>query len=466
VIDSTAKTSSAEKPGEPLLALLYSLPEANTTMRLETQWVVVVFLCTLNSVAQQPANGASGLAADRPSSTGTVTGHVYLDDTKGPARKAKVSLQPTDALQSNAPHNRSSGQSDSRVTIEIETSFDGSFSFSHVANGAYYVIASYPGYLSPLAEARSPYDTQQSSGPAEAKAKERVVETIPRVTVESDQPARAEVTLERGCAISGNISYDDGNPAIGLRVAVLARTLREGKETWIPFNSPGTPFGMIRTDDRGNYRISGLPDQKYIVQVALDSSQGIMYVSSNGASSATGSNNTTQLIIYSGNTPRLKDAAPFSVGLREERTGEDIRIPLSKLHRVSGFIVSAHDGHTINSEAVVLYSTDDQSFGGSANSTENNPGFTLNFVFDGEYMLSSPMSADVSYQLLPQPIGSMSPPLYDSHPLHLYGSAAIPLHVYSDMDGVTIAVPEPTAKEAQILKDIYKQQGEQTPSPQ
>jgi hypothetical protein len=434
-------------------------------MRLKTQWVVVVYVCTLSGVAQQPANGASGFAADKPPGTGTVTGRVSLDDTKGPARKAKVSLQPADALQSNAPHSRSSGQNDSGVTIEIETSFDGSFSFSHVANGAYYVIASYPGYLSPLAEARSPYDTQQPLGPAEAKAKERVLETIPRVTVQSDQPANAEVTLVRGGAISGNISYDDGDPAIGLRVAVLARTLREGKETWSPFNFPGTPFSLIVTDDRGNYRISGLPDRKYIVQVTLDSSEFITYVSS-GASSSTGSNNTTQLIIYSGNTPRLKDAAPFSVGLREERTGEDIRIPLSKLHRVSGLIVSAHDGHTINSEAVILYSTDDKSVGGSANSTENNPGFTLNFVFDGEYILMSPMSADVDYELRPQPTGSLSPPLYESRPLHLYGSASIPLHVYSDMDGVTIAVPEPTAKEAQALKDAYRQQGDQTQPPQ
>jgi hypothetical protein len=420
-------------------------------MRLKTQWVVVVFVCTLNGVAQQPVNGTSGLAADRPSSTGTVTGRVYLDDTKGPARRAKVSLQPADALQSNTPHSRGGGQTDSGVAIEVETSFDGSFSFSHVAYGAYYVIASYPGYISPyaavsFAEARSPYDTPQPLGAAEAKAKERVLKTIPCVTVQSGRPTSADVTLERGGAISGNISYDDGSPAVGLLVDVLTRTLREGKETWgqfIPF--PATPFSQIRTDDRGNYRISGLPGQKYTVQVRLDASEMITYVSS-GASSTSMTNNTNQLIIYSGNTPRLKDATPLSVGLSEERTGEDIRIPMSKLHRVSGFIVSAHDGHTINSGEVVLYSTDHKSIGGHANSTENNPGFTLNFVLDGEYILSSPMSMDVDYQLRVQPIGSPPAPLYDSHPLHLYGSASVPLHVDSDMDGVTIAVPEPTAR--------------------
>jgi hypothetical protein len=440
-------------------------------MRLKTQWVVVVFICTLNGIAQQPANGTSGFAADRPPGTGTVTGRVYLDDTKGPARKAKVSLQPADALQSNAPHSGNSGQTDTAVTIEVETNFDGSFSFSHVPYGTYYVIVSYPGYLSPyasvlLAEARSPYDTQQPLGPAEAKAKERVLKTIPRVTVQSDQPASAEVTLERGGAISGNISYDDGSPAIGLQVDVLTRTLREGKETWDPFDSsPRILLSRVHTDDRGNYRFSGLPDQKYIVQVVLDASEMITYVSSGGGGSS-GGNNTNQLIFYSGNTSRLKNAAQLSVGLSEERTSEDIRIPMSKLHRVSGFIVSAHDAHIINSGQVVLYSAADKSLAGHANSTENNPGFTLNFVFDGEYILVSPMSMDVDYQLRAQAIGSPSPTLYDGHPLHPYGSASIPLHVHGDMDGVTIAVPEPTAKEAQAFKNALQQQGDQTHSPQ
>ncbi len=439
-------------------------------MRLKTRWVIVILVCTLNCVSQQPANGTSGIAADKPSATGTVNGHVYLDDSKAPARKAKVYLQPAAALQSDAPEDRNSRQSSGAGTTGVDTSFDGSFSFSHVAYGTYYVIASYPGYVSPyvaisLAEARSPYGTQLPLGPAEAKAKELVLKTIPRVTVQSDQPTSTEVTLERGGAISGNISYDDGSPAIGLEVDFLARKLGEGKETWGPFNSfRGTEFSQIRTDDRGNYRFSGLPDQKYIVQVRLDPSEAITYVSSGGTSTAS-TNNTNQLIIYSGNTPRLKDAVPFTVRLGEERTGEDLRIPMGKLHKVTGYIVSAHDGHIVNSGSVMLFSADDNSMAGYANSTENNPGFTLNFIFDGDYILSSPMSTDIDYQLRPQQPGSALPPQYDAHPRHLYGSASIPLHVDSDIDGVIIAVPEPTAKEAKAFKDALQQQEEQAQSP-
>jgi hypothetical protein len=53
------------------------------------------------------------------------------------------------------------GQTDGGVTMSAQRRFDGSFAFNHVADGAYYVIASSPGYVSPytalsLAEVRSP----------------------------------------------------------------------------------------------------------------------------------------------------------------------------------------------------------------------------------------------------------------------------------------------------------------------
>ena len=86
-------------------------------------------------------------------------------------------------------------------------------------------------------------------------------------------------------------------------------------------------------------------------------------------------------------------------------------------------------------------------------------GFLFNFIYDGEYTLSSSISADVDYQLLPQRPDSVSPPQYTSHIRHLYGSVSKPLHVDGDMDGVTIVAPEPTAKEAQTFKDEIERHG-------
>lgn len=429
-------------------------------MRLKYRWTIFVLLSALPGLGQQPGPGKAA-SAEKPPATGSVTGRVYLSDTKAPARKATVYLQPVAELVADAPE--SHGQTDGGVTMSAQTRFDGSFAFNHVADGAYYVIASSPGYLSPytalsVAEARSPYGDWQPLGTAQQAAKQAVLKAIPRITV-SNLPASTDVTLERGGAISGNIAYDDGGPAGGLQVTALSRMHQEGKETWAPFKSlPGSQFQPIYTDDRGNYRISGLPAGKYLVQVTLDLTQQITYISHGSTSTSTVGNRFDTMTIYSGSTPRLKDAAGFSVDLGEERAGENLSIPISKLHTIRGNIVSAHDGHVVNGGQVTLVYTDDKSIAAAANSSEEDPGFTLNFVYEGDYTLTSPISFDVDYELLPDPHGANAPPQYTGHPRHLYGSAFMPLHVDGDMDGVTLAVPEPSATEAQSYKNALQQQ--------
>ena len=441
-------------------------------MRFEQQWFIVILLGTLTSVAQQPATGkTSDAVTDKTAPSGTLGGHVYLSDIKGPARRATVHLQPAAALQIDAPPVHDQGRADGAVTIEVQTHFDGSFSFIHVPAGEYYVIASCPGYVSTylalsLSEGHSLDANRQPLPPSQQAAREAVLKGIPRITVQSGQPATVDVTLERGAAISGNVSYDDGTPAAGLRVEFLARMLKDGKETWAaPFLSfPNSGFTTTSTDDRGNYRISGLPAGKYIIATTVDLAESITYISSSGSGSTGTNNQWTPFKIYSGNTPRLKDAAVLSVILGEEYGGEDLQFPLSKLHTITGHIVSAHDGHVVNGGQVHLYNSDDKSLAGTANISVDDPEFILNFIYDGEYILSSPMSADVDYRLVPQQPGGLSPPQYNSHFRHFYGYASKPLHVDGDMDGVTIAVPEPTAKEAQTFKDTSERQEQQNQS--
>jgi hypothetical protein len=338
------------------------------------QWVTL-FLCALTSAAQQPGKTPDA-AIDKPAATGSVLGRVYLDDTKAPARKATVYLQPAAALIEDSPDDHTRAQGNRAATMSLQTRFDGSFSFSHVPLGTYYVIASCPGYVSPytalsLAEARSMYGTWQPLGPSQATAKEIVLKTIPRITVGSSLPATIDVPLERGGAISGTITYDDGGPAAGLEVNVLASMLQDGKETWAPLNPPANvSFDRVKTDDRGNYRLSGLPARKYLVQVTLDLQTTITYISSGSVSTSQRGNRFDTLAIYSGSTPRLKDATSVAIDLGEERTGEDLRIPISKLHTITGNIVSAHDGHVINSGQVQLLYADDHSVAGAGNSSE------------------------------------------------------------------------------------------------
>ncbi len=438
----------------------------------------LVFLI-LASPSPRQAEGQSPSEAPNASSAkipayGVVSGHVYLGDTKSPARNATVYLQPTMSLPDSGPSGRSNGE-DSGLSISIETAFDGSYSFPLVPYGSYYVTALQAGYVSPytrlsIADGGSLSEAGESPGPEQKAARKRVLKSIPQVDVQSILPVNIDVVLERGGAINGTVSYDDGTPATGVQVSALIQNPQAGKEPWIPFESvPAHMWDRIVTDDRGSYRISGLPAGKYIVVVKLSSIRSIRYISSHSTSSTGDNGTTSSLTIFSGNTPRLKDASSFSIALGEERSGEDIQIPMSKLHTVSGNFVSALDGHMVNAGMAVLSNADDKSFVSEANATKDNPGFTFYLVCEGDYILSSSMSADVDFvEVAASNSDVPMPPPYESRPRHFYGAVSIPIHVGGDMHDVTIAVPEPNAKEAQMFKamqqQMEQQQQQQNPS--
>jgi hypothetical protein len=51
-------------------------------------------------------------------------------------------------------------------------------------------------------------------------------------------------------------------------------------------------------------------------------------------------------------------------------------------------------------------------------------------------------------------------------PLHVYGSASKSLHVGGDMDGVTIAVPDPPQKKHSYTRTLCGNRNNQSPAPQ
>jgi hypothetical protein len=442
-------------------------------MRVRFQVAMAILLCTLTSIGQQPpasAKDPNASSGNSPAVPGVVNGRVYLSDTKSPARSARVYLQPLASLLADGPPGQGNGQGHG-ITISVETSFDGRYSFTHVPFGSYYVVAVDPGYISPyvslsLAKGRSSSETPP--GPQQKTATERVLKSLSRVDVQSSLPVDIDVALERGGAINGTITYDDGTPATSVQVSALIRSSEAGKESWVSVDmTPNQPWPGVRSDDRGNYRISGLPAGQYIVTASLNAMKSISYISSAGGGGTSSNGSSSSLEIYSGSTPRMKEASSFSIALGEERSGEDIRIPLSKLHTISGNFVSALDGHVVNSGGAVLSNADDRSFVGTANSTESDPRFVFYFVYEGDYVLSSSMTADVDYVPMSRPESDVPmPPQYESKPRHFYGSASKPLHVEGDMEGVTIEVPEPTAKEAQMFKAMQEQeQQNQTGAP-
>ncbi len=160
-----------------------------------------VFLLSL--FVSAPMWAQSGAPA-KTAPAGTIAGHVFYADTNGPARLAQVLVELAEAIDGFTP---GANKSVSAHFTGVQTMPDGSFTVPHVAPGTYYVYASAPRYLSPLAKLGI---TDSELNSPDKAVKEAIARTIPRVTVSADRVVSADLTLERGAAVSGTVLYDDG----------------------------------------------------------------------------------------------------------------------------------------------------------------------------------------------------------------------------------------------------------------
>ena len=233
--------------------------------------------------------------------------------------------------------------------------------------------------------------------------------------------------------------YDDGSPASGIEVKLLTKK----KDKWEEI-SAGPVNGRARatTDDRGAFRIPSLPAREYVLAAELTVSRLSEDVGGGGMSMYS---DDTTIPIYSGNKFRTRDAAPFKLKPGEERPGEDIQIPLAKLHSVAGSIVAARDGHTVNGGEVALLYADDHTEAVHTKLSSGDDAWTLTFVPEGDYIVQVTGGADVEYEEVSNGAGVMPPTHTKSTPVHSYGTGEQPLEVKSEVEGLAVPVPEKKA---------------------
>ena len=75
-----------------------------------------------------------------------------------------------------------------------------------------------------------------------------------------------DFSMVRGGVITGNVSQADGRPVIEERISIV---LAEQNDRQVPMAQSGTGF----TDDRGVYRVFGLPAGKYKISIGSGSRQ-------------------------------------------------------------------------------------------------------------------------------------------------------------------------------------------------
>ena len=234
----------------------------------------ILFRCVAGTIAMLLATGNTVGQTQSPatnlSNTGTITGRV-VNESGQPLPNAEI------WARANGP------QGGSLTTM---TDHEGKFKLTGLQRVSYTIVASMPSYMPTGDRGR---DNSQS-------AKYAVGDSV-------------TLTLVKGGVITGKVTTAEGEPvvAIGVRVELL----RDGDGRRL---APGSVVREVPTDDRGIYRIYGLPAGTFIVGVG-----------------GTNDYSRTGINAFDSNVPTYApsstrdNAAEISLRPGEELTGVDIR---------------------------------------------------------------------------------------------------------------------------------------------
>jgi hypothetical protein len=127
--------------------------------------------------------------------------------------------------------------------VKLMTGADGRFVLHDLPKGNVMITATASGYLN------------GSSGQARPGGPARPVEVD-----EGQRLSDVKIRLWKYAVLGGTVLDEAGDPAVGVSVRVLRRTVTPGKSGY-------SPAGSARTDDRGMYRVSSLTPGEYVVAV-------------------------------------------------------------------------------------------------------------------------------------------------------------------------------------------------------
>ncbi len=257
---------------------------------------------------------------------------------------------------------------------------DGSFSFSNVKPGTYYVRVLAAGYMDPVG-ALTDDDLTNSDPTVRAR-----VAALPTVTIGGTESVRIDVRIERGAALSGRILFDDGTPAAGWTV----RTIPPGSQddpaeladaAMAPSLAMSGATTFFKTDDLGRYRISGLPTGVYALRASLTA----MPVGINTSNIGDGGSGI-MLAAYSGDTFTRAEAKSVKLIAGDEVTGFDLTVPARHLHSILGHVTAVADGHALNGGSVSLTAKDNPALHLTA-AVRDDGSFRFEYLPSGTYTL-------------------------------------------------------------------------------
>jgi len=200
-------------------------------LRFSRVFLLFVSALSFNLLAQTPPKEGAA----------TIAGVVTLNGE--PMRNVVVTVQAINSYGSSQP-----------VPPRAKTDANGRFRIAGIAAGQYTIGA--------LASAFVTEGNQLNQSGFGIQGK--TISVANGETIEN-----LELTLKRGCVITGRVTGASGEPLIETTIQ-LSQINSAGQSTpWCPPMNTVSSSMMYRTDDRGVYRIYGLPPGKYKVSVGV-----------------------------------------------------------------------------------------------------------------------------------------------------------------------------------------------------
>ena len=241
------------------------------------------------------------------------------------------------------------------------TDENGRFRITKVAAGTYFVRAIAPGLVA----------TGGTSFGPEGKSLN---------LADGENVENIDLELKRGGVITGRVVDSKGHPLVEERVELL-KLDNNGKPGAFYFENL---HEIDSTDDRGIYRIYGLPEGRYLVNVGIFQGEGRIAIQSNP---------TYYPRTFHPDVTRESDAKVIEVSEGAEVSGVDITVAEArKAYDVYGRVVNAESGQPV-AQAWISYSSvssDGRRTGGGGSKGERsneNGEFHLRGVLPGKFAL-------------------------------------------------------------------------------
>lgn len=332
--------------------------------------VLILSLALLQS-PQQPQQPTPPMGTPKPLSEDkvekcTIEGKVTSAVDGQPLKKAVLTLMPQ----------QQTGGFMQRPPTAL-TDADGKFLFKDLDAGRYTLGITRNGY------ARQTYGQRVAGGPGTT------------VALVSGQALKdILVRLYPGASVNGRIVDEDNEPISGVRVQAMRMGYMRGKRQLVA-------GGFGATDDRGLYRIYGLPPGRYFISATYTSpfavgiGTGVMITGSGGESSE------TYAPTYYPGTHDASQAGALDLRAGEDLSNISFRLVSARAVRVSG-LVRGTDGQPVKDISVQLWPRNPTGgmmiMSNMGQATDSKGNFSFPGVMPGSYFAIAQNFADDSRQ--------------------------------------------------------------------